>query len=103
MKEFRSKSQSGSQTPEESSMIHSLTFSPCGTALAAGGEDAMVRIWDVRRETLTKDTANAYIAPHKAFPTRQTMILDLHYTSRNLLLGVGKFLTPIPLAPRRKN
>jgi len=107
MTEFRTPPQGGSSHPEESAMLHALAFSPCGTALATGGDDATVRIWDVRRETLMKETSSAYIPPVKSFFTRQTMLLDLHYTSRNLLLGVGKFLTPIQLSSssssRRKN
>lgn len=103
MTEFRAPPRSGTQHSEESSMLHSLAFSPCGTALATGGDDAFVRIYDVRRENLTKEKTTAYIPPTKSFPTRQTMLLDLQYTARNLLLGVGKFLSPIQLVPRRKN
>lgn len=100
--EFRAPTRGPTQPLEESSMIHSLAFSPCGTALAVGGDDATVRIWDVRRETLDKPN-KAHTSPYQSFPTRQTMLLDLHYTSRNLLLGIGKFLTPIQLLPRPKN
>jgi WD40 repeat protein len=103
MTEFRSTRPDQLLYPEESSMIHALAFSPCGTALATGGDDATVRIWDIRRESLLNDTNTAYTSPHKAFTTRQTMLLDLQYTSRNLLLGVGKYLTPVPLSQRKKN
>ena len=103
MNEFRSPHRPHVQDPRDSCMLHSLAFSPCGTALATGGDDATVRIWDVRRETLTNEAFNAFNHPHKAFPTRQTMLLDLQYSSRNLLMGVGKYLTPIPLSQRKKS
>ena len=103
-------------------MIHSLCYSPCGSALAAGGDDCVLRIWDVRgaanhmgnaefaerqgwgqaapisNVSTIQDTNRAGTAqPHRSFQTRRTMLLDLHYTKRNLLLSVGKYTTPVPL------
>ena len=103
-------------------MIHSLCYSPCGSALAAGGDDCVVRIWDVRgaanhmgnsdyaakqgwgeaaplsNVSAVQGTNRAGTAqPHRSFQTRRTMLLDLHYTKRNLLLSVGKYTTPVPL------
>ena len=123
--EYRSSSKSlkrdhsGSST---ASMLHTLCYSPCGSALAAGGDDCVVRIWDVRGAANhmgnaeyaeqqgwgeTAPVANAASVqqtnrpgtkePHKSFYTRRTMLLDLHYTKRNLLLSVGKYTTPVPL------
>jgi transcription initiation factor TFIID subunit 5 len=110
---------SGSST---ASMLHTLCYSPCGSALAAGGDDCVVRIWDVRgaanhmgnaeyaeqqgwgeaapvAEAASVQQANraGTKEPHKSFYTRRTMLLDLHYTKRNLLLSVGKYTTPVPL------
>jgi WD40 repeat protein len=99
LSEFRTPSQRGaSQHPVEPATIHSLAFSPCGNALATGGDDAVVRIWDIRKESLVKET-KAQVSPTKSFATRQTMLLDLQYTSRNLLLAAGKFLAPIQTIP----
>jgi WD40 repeat protein len=75
-------------------MLHSLAFSACGRALATGGDDRCVRIWDIRKETV--DPSPVLVNSHKSFGTRRTMILDLQYTKRNLLLGVGKFISGIP-------
>lgn len=77
-----------------SSMIHAMSFSACGSALATGGDDCTVRIWDVCQESI----ANVPVvdSPSKSFATRQSLILDLTYNKRNLLLSVGKYATPVP-------
>lgn len=77
------------------SMIHCMSFSPCGTGLATGGDDCCVRVWDVRSAALEKKLNST---PHKSFPTRRTLLMDLQFTKRNLLLAVGKYVTPVPLA-----
>lgn len=75
-------------------MVHSLSFSACGSGLATGGDDCCVRIWDVRKEaTGSKPVIDV---PVRTFPTRQTIIMDLAYNKRNLLLSVGKYATPVP-------
>jgi transcription initiation factor TFIID subunit 5 len=89
----------GSSSPSPQSMIHTLCFSSCGTTLAAGGDDCCVRVWDVRSDALAEYSA-IHTMPAKSFRTRRTMLLDLQYTSRNLLLSVGKFITPVPMATR---
>ena len=86
--------------------IHSLSYSNCGTALASGGDDCVVRIWDVRGAgtdqkshltTATTPTPMQVKKLHHAFPTRRTVLMDLQYNKRNLLLSVGKYTTPVPL------
>lgn len=81
--------------------IHSLSYSACGTALATGGDDCVVRVWDVRgavnQASSGKDSRPGVKTPHQSFPTLRTSILDLQYTKRNLLMSVGKFTTPVPL------
>ena len=76
-------------------MIHALSFSACGTALASGGDDQCVRIWDIQQAIRNKSPVVEY--PLKSFPTRRTMILDLEFTKRNLLLSVGKYISPVTL------
>jgi transcription initiation factor TFIID subunit 5 len=81
---------------EITSMIHAMSFSACGSSLAVGGDNCCVRLWDVRRETLGAYPLGETQMPLKTFPTRQTMIMDLRFTNRNLLLAVGKFIAPVP-------
>jgi WD40 repeat protein len=92
---------------ERQHIIHSLSYSSCGTALASGGDDCVVRIWDVRGAgtdqtnselvTATTPTPTQVYKAHHAFPTRRTILLDLQYNKRNLLLSVGKYTTAVPL------
>ena len=85
---------SGSSSTSSSCMMHALRFSACGSALATGGDDCCVRIWDVRQDSITDRPLIS--TPSKSFVTPQpTMLLDLYYTKRNLLLAVGKYVTPI--------
>jgi transcription initiation factor TFIID subunit 5 len=76
-------------------MLHAMSFSACGTALATGGDDQVVRIWDIQQAIRGKSPVVEY--PRKSFPTRRTMILDLEFTKRNLLLSVGKYISAVPL------
>jgi WD40 repeat protein len=83
-----------SQLRQNVNMVHSLAFSACGTALATGGDDRCVRIWDVRKAI--SDPSPVIGVPHKYFGTRRTMIMDLQFSKRNLLMSVGKYITGIP-------
>lgn len=75
--------------------IHTLKFSACGSVLASGGDDCCVRIWDVRSDSVT---SRAWCeTPLHSFATQQTMLLDLYYTKRNLLLAAGKYMSPVPV------
>eukprot|EP00554_Chaetoceros_debilis_P008310 CAMPEP_0194099978 /NCGR_PEP_ID=MMETSP0150-20130528/1017_1 /TAXON_ID=122233 /ORGANISM="Chaetoceros debilis, Strain MM31A-1" /LENGTH=996 /DNA_ID=CAMNT_0038786281 /DNA_START=216 /DNA_END=3206 /DNA_ORIENTATION=+ len=95
--------------------INSISFSPCGKALATGSQDSTIRIWDARG--LGNNSSNPEYAamvssrnnssqildprkgevsakpacPCKIFSANKTSILDLKYTKRNLLLAVGKY------------
>jgi WD40 repeat protein len=77
----------------EHNVVHQLSFSACGTSLAAGGDGCLVQIWDVRRDSLS-DTP-LIRAPTRQFPTKRTIIMDLYYTKRNLLMSVGKYVAPV--------
>jgi WD40 repeat protein len=74
-------------------MIHRLSFSACGTSLAAGGDGCVVKIWDVQSAAVADKPLIR--APARQFPTKQTILMDLFYTKRNLLMSVGKYVTPI--------
>lgn len=95
--ESRTATASARTTALGSSVVHALRFSACGTALATGGDDCCVRVWDVQRESLAEKPL--VTAPNKSFATKQTVIMDLCYTKRNLLLSMGKYVTPTLLAP----
>jgi len=73
-------------------VIESLTFSPCGTALATGSDDCTIRIWEtlglgdhssnpefvsMHRGNSSKAGTGSVIEPAKTFRTRKTSILDL--------------------------
>mmetsp|Transcript_31117 Transcript_31117/g.45963 ORF Transcript_31117/g.45963 Transcript_31117/m.45963 type:complete len:994 (+) Transcript_31117:134-3115(+) len=72
--------------------IHALAYSACGTTLAAGGDDCHVSIWNVRSQQVKLHQQQL---PVHTFPTRRTVVMDLKYTKRNLLLSVGKYTTPV--------
>ena len=75
-------------------MVHSLSFSACGRALASGGDDRCIRVWDVRSTSMEKPFIDT---PFKTFYTRRSLILDLQYTKRNLLMCVWKYITAVPI------
>ena len=79
----------------EKTVIHSMSFSACGHALSVGGDDCCVRVWDVRKAGTTEN--EQVRTPFKSFPTRRTVVMDLSYTRRNLLLAVGKYVSHVPL------
>jgi WD40 repeat protein len=77
-----------SKDGDASSTIHSMSYSPCGSAIATGGEDCSIRIWDARG--ISNET-KVLTDPVKEFYSTKSMVLDLEYTKRNLLLSVGKY------------
>lgn len=76
-------------------MQHALSFSACGRALATGGDDQCVRIWDVQAAVRNAEPVVEF--PRKTFATRRTLLMDLEFTQRNLLLSVGKYISAVPL------
>ena len=97
--EFRAKS-TGSEAASRKStswgMLHALAFSACGRALATGGDDQCVRIWDIQSAVTSRNSVVVDV-PRKTFQTRRTMLLDLEFTKRNLLLSVGKYISAVPI------
>eukprot|EP00529_Nitzschia_sp_RCC80_P008342 CAMPEP_0113462410 /NCGR_PEP_ID=MMETSP0014_2-20120614/12073_1 /TAXON_ID=2857 /ORGANISM="Nitzschia sp." /LENGTH=1161 /DNA_ID=CAMNT_0000354263 /DNA_START=15 /DNA_END=3500 /DNA_ORIENTATION=+ /assembly_acc=CAM_ASM_000159 len=83
-----------SQPNSPLAMNHALAFSPCGSALATGGDNRCVQIWDIKKAA--QDPTPILGIPTKIVPTKRTMILDLAYTKRNLLLSVGKYISAVP-------
>ncbi|XP_018023000.1 transcription initiation factor TFIID subunit 5 isoform X2 [Hyalella azteca] len=83
-----------------SDTIHTLAFSREGTILASGSMDCTVKIWDFAKVTEEgrDEDVNATTSPLEdkslllsTFPTKQTPVLSLHFTRRNVLLASGPF------------
>lgn len=91
--EFRSM-QKDSNASSLKSLVHSMSFSACGSALATGGDDCCVRIWDTRTEAL--DRMPVVEKPFKSFSTKKTLVMDVSYTRRNMLLCLGKLVNSTP-------
>jgi hypothetical protein len=73
-----------SQQRQNVGMIHSLTFSACGTALSSGGDDRCVRIREICKVTMNPSPVQG--TPVNSFVTRRKMILHLQYRLCMLLL-----------------
>lgn len=84
------------------STIHSLAFSRCGNILASGGLDCQLKLWDFQKlcEDISGENVNVSHNPDvkdgadyllRTLPTKASPFFTLHFTRRNLLLGVGVF------------
>ncbi|XP_014484463.1 PREDICTED: transcription initiation factor TFIID subunit 5 [Dinoponera quadriceps] len=83
--------------------IECLSFSRDGNILVSGSLDYTVRLWDFTKlaEEMSLEDVNVSHNPDvrtnsesyllRTFPTKNTSILTLHFSRRNLLLGVGMF------------
>lgn len=82
--------------------IHSLTFSRCGNLLVSGSLDCTVKLWDftkISEDTSSEDvnishnpdvkTGENYLL--RSFATKNSPIINLHFTRRNLLLAISMF------------
>lgn len=81
--------------------VYSLAFSREGSVLSSGGLDNCVKIWDVNRVLQEFDTDSDLTIPSSlvvndnpnlalgSFPTKQTSVLCVHFTRKNLLLASG--------------
>ncbi|KAG8034183.1 hypothetical protein G9C98_001267 [Cotesia typhae] len=85
------------------STIQCLSFSRDGTILTSASLDCTIRLWDFTKLTEemvlddvnvahnpdVKSTSDSYLL--RTFPTKNSPVLALHFTRRNLLLSVGMF------------
>lgn len=86
-----------------SDSVYSLSISRDGVMLASGGADDSAILWDLARliDEIELDDLAASIAPPvktnndkiyiKAFHTKSTNVLAIHFTRRNLVLAAGVF------------
>jgi transcription initiation factor TFIID subunit 5 len=93
-------------------IIQSMSFSPCGNAIATSSDDSNIHIlWNTQGlgnhasnpefvalrtkqgqgGVLSSLGGKASDVPFHTFATNGTGVLDLRYTKRNLLLSVGKY------------
>ncbi|XP_060800929.1 transcription initiation factor TFIID subunit 5 [Amyelois transitella] len=87
--------------PSHTAPIHALAFSRDGTILASGSLDCSIKLWDFI--AITEEVQNEEIGTSnstfqkddkcllRSFPTKNSPIKGLHFTRRNLLLGVGSY------------
>lgn len=80
--------------------IYTLEFSRDNTVLASGGLDNTIKLWNMSKltkeveqtEDLSKfTTKNESQFEIGSWNTKQTPIVQLHFTRRNLLVGIGPF------------
>ena len=66
-------------------VIYSLEFSKDGTLLASGGADNCVRVWNTT--TLhASGPSEAEEKPLASFFTKESKIVKVHFTNRNIML-----------------
>ncbi|XP_071553825.1 transcription initiation factor TFIID subunit 5 [Temnothorax nylanderi] len=83
--------------------IHCLSFSRDGNILVSGSLDYTLKLWDFTKlaEEMSLEDVNVSHNPDvksnsesyllRTFPTKNSSVLALHFSRRNLLLGVGMF------------
>ncbi|XP_025832724.1 transcription initiation factor TFIID subunit 5 [Agrilus planipennis] len=82
--------------------IHTLTFSRCGNLLASGSVDCKLKLWDFTKlaEDTSSEDVNVSHNPDvksgdtymlRSFATKNSPLIHLHFTRRNLLLAVATF------------
>ncbi|XP_077300111.1 TATA-box binding protein associated factor 5 [Arctopsyche grandis] len=85
-----------------SAPIHSLAFSRDGTMLASGALDCTLKLWDfnILNDEITNEESNGPHNPEvrtgdryflRSYATKNSPIISLHFTRRNLLLAVGMY------------
>eukprot|EP00607_Mallomonas_marina_P007998 CAMPEP_0182417272 /NCGR_PEP_ID=MMETSP1167-20130531/1701_1 /TAXON_ID=2988 /ORGANISM="Mallomonas Sp, Strain CCMP3275" /LENGTH=314 /DNA_ID=CAMNT_0024590697 /DNA_START=1352 /DNA_END=2296 /DNA_ORIENTATION=- len=84
-----------------SSEVHALSFSERDRALASGGADSTVRLWDLQRLSLSPSSSLSIspssslspllLKPHHTLHTKHTPVYCLKYGPGNLLYAGGPF------------
>lgn len=69
--------------------IQAMAMDASCRSLAVAGDDFTVRLWDLSSEKSE---------PTLSMPCQRSMVMDLQYTKRNLLLAAGKVVTPVPVS-----
>ncbi|KAK3780084.1 hypothetical protein RRG08_046146 [Elysia crispata] len=94
------------QLQAHTSTVYDLCFSREGTMLASGGLDDSIRVWDMQKIMAEQDTEVDPSIPSNitindspslllgSYFTKNTTVLGLHFTRRNLLLACGPFVAP---------
>ncbi|GAX26532.1 transcription initiation factor TFIID subunit 5 [Fistulifera solaris] len=83
-------STSTSTNSSTSRAVQAMAIDPACQSLAVAGDDFTVRLWDLSNARSSE--------PALSMPCQRSMIMDLQYTSRNLLLAAGKVVTPVPVS-----
>lgn len=82
--------------------IHTLSFSRCGNLLASGSLDCTLKLWDFTKiaDDSSSEDVNISHNPEvksgdsyllRSFATKNSPLIALHFTRRNLLLAVSMF------------
>lgn len=85
-----------------SKTIHCLAFSRCGNILVSGGLDCSVKVWNFTKltEEISSEDVNISHNPDvktgddyllRTFQTKNSPLINLHFTRRNLMLAVAVF------------
>jgi transcription initiation factor TFIID subunit 5 len=69
--------------------VHRVCFTADGSVLATGGADHTVRTWEVRGVGGAMASNTPLSVAPATFRTKGTPVLDVAFTSRNLLLAAG--------------
>ena len=95
LSKFRaSKDSAAGKIPSKATTL-AFAFSACGKALAVGGDDCTINIWDIASESVKSKIL--VDTPSSSFSTIRSLVLDLQFSKRNLLMAAGKLVTPVPL------
>jgi len=80
--------------------IFSLEFSRDNSVLASGGLDNTVKVWNMAKlvkEVEQTEDLSKFITRTEAqyeigsWKTKETPVIQLHFTRRNLLVGIGPY------------
>jgi WD40 repeat protein len=78
----------GADNGARNTPIYSLGFCQDGKVLASSASDNCVRLWDTEKASVQPSLNSDLLA---CYPTKQTPIIALKFTPRNILNVVGAF------------